>query len=218
MRTLLACIFSALLIIAQFTACKLVNIFGIILPAGFVAYALTFLITDIVNEVYGKEFAKEVVTYGLIINVMFYCYVFFVNELPIAPFMKDLEKFFERIFSMNLSIVMSSIIAYIISQFHDVEMYNKLRIMTKGKFLFIRNNVSTVISQLIDTSIFITLAFYIFPKIIYEIEILNIYQTGILIINHWILKVMIALLDTFIIYPVVNCLKKRCQDISQFHV
>ncbi|AGK61642.1 conserved hypothetical integral membrane protein [Archaeoglobus sulfaticallidus PM70-1] len=194
-------IYASLTVIANIIAVKLISVgtvpyFGLLVgPAGVIVYASTFLITDIISEIYGKEIAKKTVITGFFANIVAVASIMIAVIWSPAPFMpENLLKSFDTIFSMTPRVVIASIIAYLISQTHDVYAYHFWKAKTKERFLWLRNNASTMVSQLIDTIVFITLAFYG----VFDLNVLLAMITG-----QYLLKLTIALVDTPFMYIAV---------------
>lgn len=182
-------IFITSLLTANVVAGKLVDLFGFIVPAAVVAYGITFLCTDVVGEIWGKEQAGKLVKIGVITQVLTLLLIFFAIKLPPAIFAIEYSEQFNTVMGMSARIVFASLVAYCISQFNDVYVFHKLKKNTKGKNKWIRNNVSTMSSQLIDTAIFITVAFYgVVPSILW------------MVLSQYIVKLAIALIDTPFFY------------------
>ena len=194
---ILTSIFVASLLSAQIIAgIKIANIMGFILPAGFLAYAITFPITDIVDEVYGKKYAVYIVWSGFIANIVLLALVFLGYIMP--PLAPEMQSIYEKALVPVGRIVVASMIAYLVSQHHDVWAFLKWREITGGKHLWIRNNFSTIVSQGIDTILFISIAF------------MGVVPNNILlqmILYQWMWKVIIALADTPFVYIGVTILK-----------
>lgn len=177
------------LLVANVIAGKLVDIYGFIVPSAVVAYALTFLCTDIVGEIWGKEEANKMVKLGFIIQIFSLILIFLAIKLKPAFFMIDYNEKFNVVLGQSARVVISSLIAYLISQANDVFIFHKLKEKTKGKYKWLRNNLSTLSSQFIDTSIFITIAFYgVVPNLLW------------VIISQYFIKLILALLDTPLFY------------------
>lgn len=198
MLVLFAGLFGASIVYANISAgVKLVEFLGLVVPAGTVAYSITFPITDIVDEVYGKRRAVYIVWAGLLAEIGMLILIGMDYLLPaLEPGQQSL---FERVFSPQLRIVLGSIVAYLASQHHDVWAFWKWREITHGKFLWIRNNASTMTSQLIDSAIFTTIAFY--GTVPLDI-LLN------MIVTMWLFKILIAALDTPFVYLGVKLVEK----------
>lgn len=182
-------VFIMSLLIANVVAGKVVDIFGLIVPAAVVAYGITFLCTDVINEIWGKEETNRAVKLGFIIQISSLGLILLAIALPPAVFAKDYNDMFKVVLGQNVRMVIASLIAYSISQAHDVVSFNFWKNKTKGKYKWLRNNMSTFVSQLIDTSIFITIAFYgVVPNLIW------------MILSQYIIKAIIAILDTPFFY------------------
>lgn len=177
------------LIIANITAGKIISIFGLIVPSAVVAYAITFLCTDVIGELYGKEEANSTVKLGFVIQIISMILIFLAILLPPAPFMREFNVSFKMVLGQSFRTIIASLIAYTISQANDVFIFHKLKEKTNGKYKWLRNNVSTILSQIIDTSIFITIAFYsVVPNLL------------ALVFGQLTIKVILALLDTPFFY------------------
>ena len=179
--------YSILVVISAITATKLINIFGLTVPAGVVVYAASFLITDIISEVYGKKSAVTAVWLGLVSMVIFYGYALITVYWQPAEYWPHQESY-ATIIGLSVRITLAGIIAFIISQLNDVTVFHYLKGKHERKKLALRNILSTSISQLIDTIIFITIAFY------------GVFDIIPLIIGQYLIKLIIAFLDTPFVY------------------
>lgn len=192
-------IFAALIVIANVIASKIIFVgnigsINLIGPAGVIVYASTFLITDIIGEIYGKEYSKKAVITGFFANIVAVISILVAINWTPAPFVKeDFLHAFNNILGFAPRIVLASMIAYLISQTHDVYAFHFWKDKMQGKYLWFRNNASTIVSQAIDTVIFITLAFYGLPGITNEVLVSMMF-------GQYVLKVFIALFDTPFIY------------------
>ncbi len=198
--TLLTCLFISSLVIAAVVATKIINIFGFYAPAGVLAYSLTFISSDIISEIWGKERANEVIHCGFIALVAAICLSWLALHWTPAPFWNGQESF-ASVLSNTPRIVLASLIAYTVSQTHDVWLFHLIREKTDGKHLWMRNNLSTITSQLIDSTIFVSVAFY------------GILPITDIILGQWLAKIVIALLDTPIVYLgvlIINRQNKLC--------
>lgn len=184
--SVLVATYTGLVVISITTATKLIEL-GYVVPAGVVVYSASFLVTDIIAEVYGKEKAKTAVWSGFFVMILFFAYSSVTVSWPAAPYWQNQESY-QNILGLSSRIAFAGAIAFIISQLVDVTIFHYLRDKHHGKHLWIRNNVSTWFSQLVDTTVFITIAFYgVFP--IVE-----------LIMGQYIVKVAIAAIDTPFVY------------------
>lgn len=187
--TLLNCLFIVSLIIANIAASKVVSFWGLVVPAAIVAYPITFLITDVIGEIWGKEEANKTVKRGLICQLVSLVLIGLAILLPIAPFAADFQDTFKSVLSQSFRVVAASLVAYMVAQFNDVFIFHKLKEKTNGKHKWLRNNLSTMTSQVIDTAIFITIAFIgTVPNIL------------TMIVSQYIVKCVYALLDTPFFY------------------
>jgi len=186
--------FIATLLLANIVASKIVVIGGVLLPAAIVLYPLTFLITDVVGEIEGKEQAQRLVLSGFYMSLFMVAALLVVKWLPPAPIWNH-QVAFEAILGATPRIVLASMIAYIASQTHDVWSFHWWRAKTEGRHLWLRNTASTVVSQGIDSILFITIAFgglYAWSAI------------AAMVVSQYLVKVFIALLDTPLCYLLVR--------------
>ncbi|SDG92731.1 hypothetical protein SAMN04487975_1024 [Planococcus glaciei] len=152
--------FVGLLILSNILAVKLFSIGEwLVLPAAVVVYVFTFPITDTIAEVYGKQAARQTVFAGFFTQCCALAFIYLAIHLPSAPFFGD-QASFETIFSAGFRVTLASLISYFISQNLDVTIFHKLKDRHGESKLWLRNNASTMVSQLVDTTIFIVIAFY----------------------------------------------------------
>lgn len=185
-------IFISTLIIANIVSAKVVSFFGLVIPAAIVAYPLTFLMTDVIGEIWGKEEANKTVKLGLVCQIISVILIALSILLPVAPF-ADNQTEFKAIMGQSFRVVGASLIGYMIAQFNDVFIFHKLKEKTGEKHRWLRNNLSTMVSQLFDTAIFITIAFIG--------AVPNIF---VMIASQYLIKVIYALLDTPFFYLLTN--------------
>lgn len=196
-------VYAVLTVIANIVAVKLISVGGIVAPAGVIVYAITFLITDFISEIFGKDVAKKAVIAGFTANVIYLLSIYVVLQWTPAPFVsEDFVNSFNQIFGFTPRIVIASFAAFLISQTNDVYVFHYIRERTAGKHLWIRNNLSTAMSQLIDTVVFITIAFY------------GVAPVADLILGQYTLKLLIALLDTPFLYAGVFAYRASKPDVD----
>ena len=175
---------------------------GITFTAGGIGYAVTFLATDIISELFGKRRATQAVNTGFIVLLVSTLLFYIAIILPHADYWPWQEGF-KSIFGSSLRITIAGLIAYAVSQNHDVWAFHFWKKVTRGKHLWLRNNLSTISSQFIDAVIFIPLAFYgVFPIIP-------------VILGQFIIKSTIAFLDTPIIYAIVHYARKKIRRFDE---
>lgn len=181
-------LFVATLIVANIVSAKVVSFWGLVIPAAIVAYPLTFLMTDVIGEIWGKEEANRTVKLGLICQLLSLVLIGLSIALPVAPFANNQAEF-QSIMGQSFRVVGASLVAYMVAQFNDVFIFHKLKEKTQGKHKWLRNNLSTMTSQLIDTAIFITIAF-----------IGTVPNIWVMICSQYLIKFIYALLDTPFFY------------------
>jgi len=187
-KEILVGLYAGLTIVANVIAVKLILVGKFVVPAAVLVYSSTYLITDIIDELWGRKLGHKTVMIGFIANVIGVLAIWLSINWQPAPFVDgEFQQAYERVLGMTPRIVFASVVSYLISQNHDVWAFHYWKKRTKGKYLWLRNNASTMTSQLIDTVIFITLAFYgVVP---------NAVLWG-MIKGQYVAKVLIAALDT----------------------
>ncbi len=188
-------------VLANIFVTKTIILFGFEATGGNVLYGAIFLSTDILSEYYGKDAARKGVFIGLgatlfylIMSQLMLAYHASPNDWGPAAGM-------ESIFGFAPAIVIASVIAYLISQLHDVWAFHMWKEKFKGKYLWLRNNLSTAISQLIDSFTFSILAFSVFPRLFMSPEsVLPMNVVWQIVLTTYILKLLVAFIDTPFIY------------------
>jgi hypothetical protein len=185
------------IILANIQVMKTIQFFGLVTAMGNIIYGSTFLITDILCENHSREDARRAVLIGFF--VLIFTTVIMQICLAFIPDESDtLSPALEQIFGLLPRITVASLTAYLLSQFHDVWAFNFWRRVTAGKHLWLRNNASTMVSQLIDNLVFTWIAFIgfgIFWKQVFPSEIIvEIFITS------YIMKFTVAALDTPFLY------------------
>lgn len=181
---------------------KIINLFGVRVSVGIFFMPVLFLVTDIVGEVKGHEHASLFVHYSIIMLViLFVTTALFVQVAPHPSW--ELQQAYRQIFGMSMRMSLASLVSFSISQTVDVNIFLLFKKLSKGKKLWLRNNLSTITSQFIDTVIFMFIAFYqTTPKF-------TVAFVFSLIIPYWLFKVVFALLDTPFCYLGVKWLSKE---------
>ncbi|MFN2342992.1 MAG: queuosine precursor transporter [Desulfonatronovibrio sp.] len=202
---LLASLFSGSLVIASVISSKIITIGGVVLPAGILAYCITFVASDVISEIWGKEKAKQVVLGGFAALVVCLGLIHLALAWPGAAFWENNEAY-ASVLGAAPRIIIASLIAYLISQNHDVWAFHFWKKVFNGRHLWIRNNLSTASSQVIDSAIFISIAFY------------GIMPILPLIAGQVMVKLIIAFMDTPVVYFLVWLIrrpgKQRLADCS----
>jgi len=199
--TILSSIFIAGLISANLLGAKVTTIFGITMSVAIFSYPLTFLMTDVIAEVYGKKKAQQVVYAAFIAQILVLFLTWLSIVLPPATRYTTNDAYV-TVFQGSLRMIIASLVAFIFAQAHDIWAFEWWKKKTHGKYLWIRNNASTIVSQAIDTLLFMYIAFY---------HINDKFTAGFILhlsITYWLIKALFALLDTPFTYALVKWLKK----------
>jgi len=196
--TILVALFVMALTVSALIGAKIIPLWGIAFSATAIVFPITFLVTDVIAEVWGRKRAHQVVWIGFATTIITFIIVFIAILLPSAPFWQGQEAYAQTLGLVG-RIVAGGLIAYLISQHHDVWIYHVFKKKTRGKHLWFRNNASTIISQFINTIIFVPIAFFgVLPNS-------AIMPT---ILGHFVVKVIFAIADTPFIYLAVAWAKK----------
>lgn len=171
------------------------------LSVGIIAYPVTFLVTDIISEIYGRKRANKVVVAGVFASVFALLIVVVSTEAPATHWSPIGDETFKGVFGFTFVAVGASLAAYLLAQFLDVQVFHFWKKLTKGKHLWLRNNFSTFASQLVDTATVLLL--------LCSFGVIEWKLFGVLLLNGYLFKVMFALFDTPIIYAVVYFMRKH---------
>lgn len=171
------------------------------ISVGILPYPITFLITDTISEIYGKKKANQVVITGIFASVFSMAIIYVASMAPAIPNSAVNDETFNNVFGLSPLGVLASMLAYLAAQFVDIKIYHFWKNYTQGKHLWLRNNFSTFTSQFVDTSLVVGLLciFHVFP-----------WSSFVpFVISGFLFKVIIALVDTPILYAIVFYLKKK---------
>ncbi|CCK80186.1 queuosine precursor transporter [Desulfobacula toluolica] len=204
---ILCSVFCGSLVMNTVIGTKIAHIGGLYVPAGIFLWSLTFPITDIVSEVYGKKYAMYFVIGGAIVLLLSLTSIQFAILLPSAPFWTKQEAY-KAVLDSNTRTLFAAICSFLISQFADVTIFSWLRHKTTGRFLWLRNNVSTFISQSLACGVFLLVAFggTISPE-----SMIKLFSTNL--IARWLL----ALTDTPIVYLGVTTIYRMHPQLANDH-
>ena len=168
---------------------------------GLLPYPVTFLVTDIISEIYGRKKANQVVTSGLIASLFMLLIVTISDLIPMAPWSPVDSDTFHKVFGLSGAAVFASMLAYLFAQYIDIRVFHFWKKLTKGKHLWLRNNASTIFSQFIDTfSVLFLLCSF---------NVLEWDRFSVLMFNGFLFKVFFAAFDTPIFYLCSWYLKKE---------
>lgn len=205
----LVAVFVTSLMTAQIVSSKLLAVSlpligTVAMPGGTLAYAFTFLSTDAINELYGKEEASDVVNVAFLMNFVLLGLLYSVIWWPAAGGVR--AETFAAALAPSVNIVAGSLVAYLLSQHIDVRLFAKLRSVTSERYLWLRNIGSTAVSQVIDTVLFTVVAFLIAPAVGIG-SVLPLSVIASLIIGQSVVKALIAVIDTPLIYLTVGTVR-----------
>ena len=184
------------------------------LTAGIITYPITFLVTDVTSEIYGKARASLMVIVGFFCSLLSLVIISITLKLTPSevwitgtPYsdLNDMVLAFDTVFTLPGVLIFASMFAYLTAQLIDVNIFHFIKRLTNSKYLWLRNNVSTMFSQLIDTiivnTIFLGFGMGLPFNIVYKIIIAN-----------YIVKILFAAIDTPLVYIIVKLIKKKISN------
>ena len=192
-------VFVTCLITANIIAVKLIDLFGLILPAAIFIFPLSYITGDVLTEVYGYRQARKVIWLGFLCNVIVVVAIWIAQVLPAASFW-DGQKAYERILGYTPRILMASFLAYLVGEFANSFVLAKMKIATQGRWLWLRTIGSTLVGQGLDSVVFIALAFA---------GAIPVHALTLAIVTQWLAKSAYEAAATPFTYLVVNFLKRR---------
>ena len=176
------------------------------LSVGIIAYPVTFLVTDLISELYGQKRANQVVVSGFFASVFTTLLVLISVNATAVQWSPIDSVTFSKVFGLTGPAFFASMVAYLTAQLIDVRIFHFWKRLTKGKHLWLRNNASTMFSQLVDTSVILIILCS--AGVIGWERFYGLWMMG------WIFKVLVALIDTPIIYVIIYLLKGKI-DIAK---
>ncbi|MDT0688691.1 queuosine precursor transporter [Salegentibacter sp. F188] len=189
------------LIFQKFFYWDFFGIYTFEISVGILPYPVTFLITDIISEVYGQRKANQVVTAGIFASFFSLLIVFMADAAPATEWSPISDELFTTVFGATTIAVFASMVAYLLAQYIDIQLFHFWKKLTKGKHLWLRNNFSTFLSQFVDTfSVLFLLCS--FNKIEWNLF-------GGLLLSGFLFKVIVAAIDTPFLYLGVYALRKK---------
>lgn len=200
---LLAALFIAALVTCNIIANKFVTIdlwfLGIYtISVGVLPYPITFLITDVLSEVYGRKRTNDVVLSGFIVSLFVLFLLWLGSVFPAIDNSPVKDDYYNVVFKNTWRVMGASMVAYLSAQFLDVRLFHFWKRVTKGKMLWVRNNFSTITSQFVDTVLVVSIIF---------VGSLSFQTIGSYILDGWLFKVICAVGDTVLIYIIMYVLK-----------
>ncbi len=192
-------LFITSLITANIISVKLITIYGMILPAGIIVFPISYIIGDVLTEVYGYAQTRKVIWVGFFCNLILVLALWIGKVLPPAPFWEG-QVAYERILGYAPRLLGASFLAYLVGEFLNAYVLAKMKIATKGRWLWTRTIGSTLVGQGLDSLIFITLAF---------VGTMPPQTLALAIVTQWIAKSAYEALATPLTYISINFLKRR---------
>ncbi len=192
-------LFVTCLITANIIITKQISIGGIILPAAIIIFPLSYIIGDVLTEVYGYRQARRVIWLGFLCNLIAVLAIWIGKILPPAPVF-EAQTAYERILGGTPRFLLASFVAYLAGEFANSFVLAKMKIMTKGRWLWTRTIGSTLVGQGVDTLIVLIIAF---------VGVLPLSVLGIMILSHWLVKSAYEVIATPLTYVVVGYLKRK---------
>ncbi len=171
------------------------------ISVGILPYPITFLITDLISEIYGKKRANDIVIIGIFASLFSLLIIYTASHVPATSWSYVSDELFNNVFGNSSIAVFASMLTYLFAQFVDIQIYHFWKRLTKGKHLWLRNNFSTWFSQFVDTFTIILL--------LCSFGIIDWANFKGLLISGFLFKVLIAALDTPFLYLGVYLFRKR---------
>jgi len=194
---IIVAVFITCLITANIIVVKFVNFGPVALPAAVIVFPLSYIFGDILTEVYGYRLARQVIWLGFACNLIFVFFAWVAQILPSASFWQWQAQY-ETILGHTPRVLAASFCGYLVGEFANSYILARMKIMTKGRWLWSRTIGSTIVGEGLDSVVFLTLAFIGTPLFV-----------PITILNHWIAKVVIETVFTPVTYVIVNWLKRK---------
>ena len=194
---IIAAIFVTCLITANIIAVKIIGFGSVYLPAAIVVFPISYIFGDILTEVYGYRQARRIIWLGFACNLIFVFFAWVGQLLPAAAFWGG-QAAYESILGYAPRILAASFLGYLVGEFANSIILARMKVLTRGRWLWTRTVGSTIVGQGFDTTLFIVIAFIGTPSF-----------AAIMILHHWLAKIAIEALATPLTYRAVGYLKKK---------
>lgn len=198
-------LFISILLVSNIVSTKLVTFYKFTFDGGTFLFPLSYIFGDILTEVYGYSSARRIIWIGFICALIMSINIYVVGKIPASPEW-NFQESYDIILGITPRIVLASLIAYLIGNFSNSFILAKLKLFTKGKFLFTRTISSTIVGEFLDSSFFVLIAFY------------GLYRGKVLLaiaLSNYIFKTLVEIIFTPLTYAIVNLLK-RIEGIDWF--
>jgi queuosine precursor transporter len=204
---ILTALFITCLITANTVAVKLVDLGYAVLPAAIIIFPFSYIFGDVLTEVYGYSWARRVIWLGFLCNLIFVFFVWVGQLLPAASFWQG-QQSYVTILGYTPRLLLASFAGYLIGEFSNSLVLSRLKVLTRGRWLWTRTISSTIVGEGLDSVLFIAIAFLGSPAF-----------TPAIILYHWLTKVAIEVVATPGTYLVVGWLKKtESVDVYDYSV
>ncbi len=191
-------VFVTTLITANITAVKLVGIFGLVLPAGVVLFPVSYIVGDVLTEVYGYSAARRVIWLGFLCNLLAVAAIWAGGVLPAAP-VWHAQGAYERILGYTPRLLGASFLAYLVGEFANSFVMARMKVLTEGRWLWSRTISSTVVGEGFDSLIFVSVAFA---------ATIPAHALVAAIVSQWFFKSAYEIVATPLTYLIVGYLKR----------
>ena len=195
---LLTVIYITCILVANILAAKIINIFGISLASGILVFPITYIIGDVLTEVYGYKKAKQVILYGFLCNLIMVVTFYIAMKLPYPAYWANQEAF-EIILGNTPRILLASFIGYLVGGFSNSFIMDYIKNNSKIKYLWFRTILSTLVGEALDTTIFVLIGF---------LGTMNNSAVFMMLLYQLITKVLYEVLFTPVLYIIINKIKK----------
>lgn len=196
---LVTVLFVACLIAANITATKLIEPWGLVMDAGTIVFPVSYILGDVLTEVYGFRAARRVIWLGFLANLLVVAAIAVAGLVPPASFWEG-QAAYEQILGFVPRILAASFCAYLVGEFANSIVLAKLKVATQGRHLWLRTIGSTLVGQGLDSLVFVTLAFG---------GVIPAEAMVAMILTQWLVKSAYEALATPVTYGVVGWLKRR---------
>ena len=200
-------LFVTTLIVSNIIAVKLISVWTLVLPAAVILFPIAYIIGDVLTEVYGYAWARQVIWIGFFCNLIAVLAIWLAGILTPPPFWsvggyespQTSQQAYDAILGFAPRLLAASFLAYLVGEFLNSFVLAKLKVRTAGRYLWVRTIGSTIVGQGADSLVFITIAFWgVFPP----------FALGQAILSQWLFKVAFETLATPFTYWVVSALKR----------
>lgn len=207
-------LFISILLLTNVITSKYIQLGPFTFTAGSWTYPFTFLLIDLITEVYGKRRAKLAIWLGLLSSILMTGIIYAANSVPTYAHSLVSQRSFEVVFGFTPGIVIGSMAAYLVGQQIDVYIFDWLRRFTSGKYLWLRNNIATLIGQLFDTAIFAAIAWVFYPMVDTQqvIEPITWETWHQITRNEYMLKVVFTFINMPLVYVGVYWVKRYIKE------